>query len=279
MDLHTFTRQRLSAVLRLSHGQHVPYSSPVEMLTIPTSDGIELGATRWMRGQRKLIIICHGFGANQRSLGMVWLAEALVGSWDILTFDWRGYSRSTGQASLGGDEALDLLAVLEFARTEGYQRVGVIAESMGGLITLATLGTLAAVAEQKRAAASRYPDRLVTTGAPADYSLTGLPRPQAVRYLAPQPWARPLAPLMGMRLGPLKIPHPLEAIAHIHIPTLVIHGDADTVVPVRSAHLIGEHIPGAQVHIYPRVGHGIEAMRLQVPQWLLRDLRAHFEAM
>jgi pimeloyl-ACP methyl ester carboxylesterase len=277
MPQHTFTAQRLLNALTFAHWQQAPYSVPVEMLCVRTSDGIELGATLFARGCPDVVIICHGFASTQRSLGIVWLAESLAGWRDVLTFDWRGYRRSTGYASLGGDEALDLFAMLAYARERGYRRVGLVGESMGGLIVLATLGAAASTSAEASLSAV-YPDRIATLGAPADYMLTCTPRPQMVRYLAPHPRLRPLSHLMGFRMGQVNVPVPLDVAGNIHQPLLLAHGDRDGIVPVHSAYLLHQHIPQATLRIYPEVGHGIEAMRLKLPQMLLKDLRSHFDA-
>jgi pimeloyl-ACP methyl ester carboxylesterase len=277
MCQHPFATQRLLNALTFAHWQQAPYSVPTEARYVRTSDGIELGATLFARGCADVIIICHGFASTQRSLGIVWLAEMLAGWYDVLTFDWRGYRHSSGRASLGGDEALDLLAMLAYVREQGYRRIGVIGESMGGLIVLAALGA-AARTSAHMALPAIYPDRVATLGAPADYMLTCTPRPQMVRYLVPYPWLRPLSHLMGFRMGQARMPLPLDVVGHIPRPLLLVHGDRDGIVPVHSAYLLQQHAPQATLRIYPEVGHGIEAMRVQLPQMLLKDLRSHFDA-
>jgi pimeloyl-ACP methyl ester carboxylesterase len=44
-------------------------------------------------------------------------------------------------------------------------------------------------------------------------------------------------------------------LGRIVAPTLVVHGDEDRMVPVRNAELLAERIPGARLHVLPRVGH------------------------
>jgi len=46
-----------------------------------------------------------------------------------------------------------------------------------------------------------------------------------------------------------------EKLAKIVVPTLVMHGDTDRLIPVSHAALFGQAIPGSTVIIYPRVGH------------------------
>jgi pimeloyl-ACP methyl ester carboxylesterase len=84
---------------------------------------------------------------------------------------------------------------------------------------------------------------------------------------------------MGYRSGAPKIPDLLGVVGHIRIPLMMLHGERDSIVPVRNAYRIHEHNPAADLRIYPRVGHGVEAMRAQLPQRLRADLRAHFSSM
>lgn len=265
------TQRLLTALTPLAHWQRAPYCSPPEQLTIETADGVPIAATLLRRGSPQLVIICHGFASTQRSLSIVWLAEALAERFDVLTFDWRGYGASGGLASLGRTEMYDLAAVLNWSRTRGYAQVGVIGESMGGLITLVTLGLAPADLA--------LPDRVATIGAPADYALTAGPRPYLVRNLAPQSWARPFAPLLGFRLGPVDPPRPLDVVHQITQPLLLLHGDADNVVPIANAHQLAAALPQAELRVYPGVNHGIIALRSRAPAAVLTDLTAYFAAM
>lgn len=278
MPFHTYTLQRLvAALMPVGYWQHAPYSGPTEELPITTADGVTLAATLLPRGRPDLLIICHGFAASQRCLAIVWLAEALAEAWDVLTFDWRGFGQSSGLASMGGAELHDLAAVVAFAHARGYRRIGVIGESMGGLITLAALGMAAGNALPD--SPLRYVGRAATLGAPADYALTVWPRPFLARHVAPLPWIRPVAPLLGFRLGPLDPACALDLVSQIRLPLLLIQGDTDRVVLPRCAELLHAHAANATLRVYPGVGHGVGAMRLQVPELLLEDLQQFFADM
>lgn len=266
---YPYAARRVAAELNpIAHLQRAPYSGPVELQQLTTADGVSVATTLLRRGSDRLVIIAHGFGAHQQAASIVWLAEQLAGPADVLTFDWRGYGLSAGLASFGGAEALDLAAVLVAARDWGYRRVAVVAESMGGLITLATLGA------EANNPAFPLPDAVAVVSAPADYELTGGLRPQLVKYVAPVPWLRPVAPLLGFRLGEVLLPRPLDVIERITLPLLVIHGDRDVTVPVRNAYLLNERNPAAMLRIYPGVDHAFVGMRARSPQVFLSDLRA-----
>lgn len=271
---YPYAARRVAAELNpFPHLQRGVYSGPYERLEIATADGVTIAANHLRRGCDRLVIICHGFGASQRAVGVVWLAEQLAGPYDVLSFDWRGYGRSGGLASFGGAEALDLAAVLHAARDMGYARVAVAAESMGALITLATLGAEAG------SAGFPMPDAVCAVSAPADYALTAGLRPQLVRYVAPVSWLRPVAPLLGFRLGEVQLPRPLDVVDRITLPLLLAHGDRDGTVPVRNAYLLNERHPAATMRIYPGVDHAFVGVRDRAPHTFLGDLRALLEAM
>jgi len=40
------------------------------------------------------------------------------------------------------------------------------------------------------------------------------------------------------------------------VPTLVVNGDNDVLVPTEDGYVLNHHIPNAQLHIYPNAGHG-----------------------
>jgi pimeloyl-ACP methyl ester carboxylesterase len=249
--------------------ERMPYSIHAEYLSIPTADGVSLGTTLLTRGRRSLVIVGHGFASTQQSRSVVWLAEQVAEHHDVLTFDWRGYGRSGGLATFGGHEAADLAAVIAWARDYGYQQVSVVAESMGGLITLAALGN----AEEH----FPLPDRIVTLSAPGDYALTGGHRPYLLRYVAPQRRARPIAPLLGFRMGEYRPPRPLDVVERIRVPWLLVHGTRDSTVPYRNAELLYEAAPHAALRRYEGADHAITGLRAYDAKRLLADLREHLD--
>jgi valacyclovir hydrolase len=53
----------------------------------------------------------------------------------------------------------------------------------------------------------------------------------------------------------------IDRIGEIRCPTLILHGDADTVVPVKQAHALKAGIPDAELHIFPGAGHMLHRER------------------
>lgn len=70
------------------------------------------------------------------------------------------------------------------------------------------------------------------------------------RGLNPAGVKRQLAAIMGS-------PPRTKALQHINVPTLVIHGDADPLIPVRGGRRTAWAIPNARLEIIPGLGHSL----------------------
>jgi len=72
------------------------------------------------------------------------------------------------------------------------------------------------------------------------------------------------------------LPPPAEAFKAIRVPTLVMHGEADALVPASGGHWIAEAIAGAKLIVYPGVGH---VPMEQIPERSANDLAAFIDAL
>jgi 3-oxoadipate enol-lactonase len=61
----------------------------------------------------------------------------------------------------------------------------------------------------------------------------------------------------------------------IALPTLVLHGGADLLLPVRNGEIIARDIPGARLRIWPEAGHALNA---EYPGEVNPELVSHFES-
>ena len=68
-----------------------------------------------------------------------------------------------------------------------------------------------------------------------------------------------------------KLPHgePFAELGTITQPTLVVNGRRDVMVPTINSYHLAQHIPGAQLIIYPDSGH---ASLFQYPELLVADV-------
>ena len=195
------------------------------------------------RGEAALIFV-HGLSSVRSSDAAVGLAARLVGlGYSVLLFDLRGHGSSGGtQVSGGYFERWDVLGAYDYLVSErGYAagEVGLVGFSMGAATAVLAAelepGIAAVVADSPYASASE----LLANEAARQ---TPLPR-----------WATPLfMPLTeviadrihGIDIGALKTQ---RAAARLRYPLLVVHGDADTRIPVDHGERVAAAAPAGTV--------------------------------
>ncbi len=79
--------------------------------------------------------------------------------------------------------------------------------------------------------------------------------------------------LAGRRGPPSASP---DAVKGVSVPTLVMHGEKDTVVPVGVGRRLGELIPDSRLIVYPEAGH---VPMEQIPDRSAADVRAFIESL
>ncbi len=66
-----------------------------------------------------------------------------------------------------------------------------------------------------------------------------------------------------------------DALPSIAVPTLVVHGDADLLIPTANGALLAERIPGARLVLIPGAGHMLQADGGEAVRAALLDFLAH----
>ena len=162
---------------------------------------------------RATVVHAHGNAANiGNHLPLVaWLPAAGL---NVLLFDYRGFGRSTGKPTLDG-AVEDLRAAIATARREAPgSRIVLLGQSLGGATAIR-----AAAAEQDAGAT----DIVLLVVEAAFDSYRGIARDVA---------SGPLVVLRPLLLAlPGTADDPATAIARLRLPVLLIHGDADRVIP------------------------------------------------
>jgi 3-oxoadipate enol-lactonase len=226
-------------------------------------------------GQGVPLLLIHGFPHDRR----LWKAQ-ITGLQDnarVIAPDLRGFGTSSdplGTTSMD-DHAADLHALLEEL---GIQQVVVAGLSMGGYIALAFLTRYASTvkglilcntragadsddAREGREATAR---RVMLDGVPA-LAQTMLPKMLSQERLSTKPGLsstiktmmaeqRPagvVAALRGMAARPDRTP----MLGAINVPTLIITGSADTLIPSSESEAMAKAIPGSKLVVIPGVAH------------------------
>ena len=115
------------------------YGLSYENVAIPSRDGLTLRG--WFipaESPRGTIVFCHGH-AGSMDPDVEYAPAFHDGGYNVLMFDFRGHGRSEGQrVSMGYHERLDLLGAVDYLRSRGIDRVGVLGFSMGGAVAIST---------------------------------------------------------------------------------------------------------------------------------------------
>jgi 3-oxoadipate enol-lactonase len=230
-----------------------------------------------MHRRRPWLTLIQGLGFDSAGWGPA--LRLLQEDFRLLLIDNRGSGRSDKPArSLRiAEMAQDVVAVLDDA---GISRSSVLGASLGGMVA--------------QELAIGHPDRVsrlvlvcTTPGWPFAYpmpagtalllaSIRGLPTETATRRLVENALSRRTLqsqPELVERLMAYRRSHPADNRAwsaqaaagasyagrlprsRIQAPTLVVHGGADRVVDPRNGKLLADRIPGAELVIFPELGH------------------------
>jgi uncharacterized protein len=194
------------------------------------SDGVPVQALQYPKPAARTVVFFHGNGetvANAAPLGARLSAEGL----GFVAVEYRGYGASRGQAFPGpSEEGLyrDAEAVLLGLRADGLGAADIV-------LWGSSLGSGVAVEMALRGHASRLILTSAFTTIP-DVAMSHTP-------------LLPFRLLMGDRYDNL------DKAPRLGVPTLLVHGDADEIVPYDMGVRLSQAIAGSRLVTVPRAGH------------------------
>ncbi len=208
-----------------------------EDLWLTAADGARINAW-FVRAENPIahVLYAHGNGGNigDRSPVLALLAAAGL---DVLTFDYRGYGRSPGRPREQGlylDARAARQALLDGTGVDP-KRVVYLGKSLGGAVVTEL--------------ATEFPPTAMILMS----TFTGMREEAHAVY-----------PFIPKPLVPDAFPS-LRRIRTLRVPTFVMHGDADELVPVRMARTMYEAAPEPKrLLIYPGAGHNT---LISIPGW------------
>jgi 2-hydroxy-6-oxo-octa-2,4-dienoate hydrolase len=251
-------------------------------------------------GAGSVVILLHGSGPGV-SAWTNWrrVIPALAETFRVLAPDMAGFGYTERKPDAAYDIKHWVRHLLGFLDAVGVEKASLVGNSFGGSLALA--------------AAARHPERferLVLMGTPCGkFAMTqGLragwdytPSPDAMRAVMshfPHDPALITDDLVEERYATSLIPGaqeglrqllakpaaegdtilsglPETAVAGIELPTLVLHGREDRVIPPELGLRLAQSMPKADLHLFGRCGHWVQAER---PADFLTLVRAHLGA-
>ena len=247
---------------------------------------LELDTNYHVAGKGRPVVLLHGSGPGV-SAWTNWkrVIPSLSGDFQVIAPDMAGFGYTERKPDLHYDIKLWVKHLIAILDSLGIEKTSLVGNSFGGSLSLA--------------AAARFPDRfdrIVLMGTPCDaftmtpglragwdyvpdrdtmratmahfpydasfitdelvedrYQASLIPGAQeGLRKLLAKPSEEGDTPLSGM---PVRV---IEGIAH---PTLVLHGREDRVIPVEMGILLARKMPNAELHMFGRCGHWVQAER------------------
>jgi len=230
------------------------------------------------RGEGEPLLLIQGMSGNHLAWGEPFLSD-LERDFDVVAYDHRGVGRSSAVTDPFtitelADDAAALIAAL------GWEAAHVVGISMGGMVAqelalrhpdrirTLTLGCTYAGGEGSALTSSQVstklaeammagdPDRAIATayevnvspGYGADKSAYGTFYEMATALPTP-------VPVIMLQMQAIAAHNTLDRLHEISVPTLVIHGTVDEMLPYSNAVLIASKIPDAQLETLEGVGH------------------------
>jgi 3-oxoadipate enol-lactonase len=258
-----------------------------------TVNGADLHYER--RGSGEPLLLIQGMSGTTFSWGEPLLAD-LERSFDLVVYDHRGIGASSAQSApfTIGDLAQDAAGLLDLL---GWDTAHVLGISMGGMVAqelalrhparLRTLtlgctycgGPAARLAEEavvQRLAAgmmSGNQDLAIRTGYEVNVSAAFAAQEANYAAFRQMAVAAPApVPVIMLQMQAISSHDTSARLPSLDVPTLVIHGDEDQMLPVANGRLIASLIPGAQLEEWPGVGH---MFWWEQPARTAEALRAH----
>jgi pimeloyl-ACP methyl ester carboxylesterase len=220
--------------------------STATLVSITALDGTALKAW-WFwphAGATRAVIVCHGIADS--AMGSIGFAPLfLKNGYAVLVPESRGHGGSRGFVTFGVQESGDIMQWLAWLKQQGPTTFYGLGESLGGAILLQSLAHgadfRAVIAESSYASFEEIADdRIGKTLGPVF-------APLIVREA-----------MLYARLRyqvDLSQADPAAAIAHSHVPILLIHGLADNETPPKHSQKMAKINPAIQLWLVPNAIH------------------------
>jgi len=212
-------------------------------------------------------ILCHGMESDKNSEKLIYLGRKLAEAGVLaLRFDFAYVGESTGKFEdiTYSGEVEDLKAAYAVIQERRPGKTGILGSSMGGTVALLFAATEPSVAALVTVAApvhpENFPGRILTAPQLQEWRARGFVFHHGQRFNVS----------LLEDLDRLNVPH---AARGVKCPVLILHGDADEVVPVKEAYELHDCLGGTKrLSILNGTDH-----RLSDPALMQRALEESFD--
>jgi len=198
-------------------------------------DNTAIAYERHKNGFDNVIIVCPGFYNSKKNRWMQKTVKLLSSGYDVIIFDFRGHGKSGGEYTWSAMEDADVNAVIDYARKEGYKKIGILGFSLG------------AAAAVNAASARDDINSMVLISCPSGFKHVDF------HFWEPAMFSDLMDNIScgwegkGARTTDIFIPKtkPIDSIKKMkNIPILFIHGEKDWVIKPRHSEKLYEAAPG-----------------------------------
>jgi len=234
------TRTRMRGYLTMTE----PARLPRVRAELVTRDGVRLSAAHdppRSASTGTVAVLAHGFTGSWQRDAVRAISGVLSERLGVVSFDFRGHGRSSGESSLGDLEIYDVDAAVSWARTLGYERIVTLGFSMGGSVVLRHAALLDGV------------DAVAAVSSPAFWFYRGTPAMRFLHQIVESGAGRRAAALTrntritSREWDPQDLPmSPVESAALLaDVDVLIVHGDVDHYFPLEHAYALHEAAQGS----------------------------------
>ena len=203
---------------------------------------------------KPMMVLCHGHSTSKLSSTITGLKEKLEEkNISTFSFDISGHGESEGkfEETTVSDAMNDILSAIEYVKSLGYSKIGLFGSSFGGAASIL--------------AAEKVPELFVLTlKAPvSDYKNNILVKKGAEEiknwkesgFFEYKDEKREGSRLAYSFFEDLNSFNEYESAKNIKTPTIVVHGDNDTEVPIEQSIKLATIIPDCKLEIIPGADH------------------------
>lgn len=197
-----------------------------------------------------MVILCHGFATHKDTQTYMKLEQAInLKKIATFRFDFFGHGESDGKfeditISKAGE---DILSAISFLKTKGYPKIGLFGSSFGGGASIiAASKTPSMFALALKSPASDFLGKLQ-----ADYSQEEL---KQWKTKGSAPYSHALKLNYTFYKDALAS-NPINSATKVDVPTLIVHGSDDEIVPLSQSERLSKLIPDCRLEVIQAADH------------------------